>query len=86
MPMLTGRENHESTYRLDMSADRMGEARTIEFGASGAEAVLIQAERHCRGRVVQLSVGKRQLGSIQLTDAGFWVLGAFVEPAPAGGT
>ncbi|HEU4819952.1 MAG TPA: hypothetical protein VFS87_02180 [Qipengyuania sp.] len=73
--MQSGHGSYEQTYRLDIGADRNGDARTIEFGASGAEALLIQAQRHCPGRIARITVGDRALGSLQLTQAGFWVLG-----------
>lgn len=84
--MQSGRGNFEQTYRLDIGADRRGEARIIEFGASGAEALLIQAQRHCPGRIARITAGDRPLGSLQLTEAGFWVLSGGGQPraAPAG--
>ena len=80
--MQTRRGSYEQTYRLDIGADRNGDARTIEFGASGAEVLLIQAQRHCPGRIARITVGDRPLGSLQLTRSGFWVLCGEQPPRP----
>ena len=63
------------TYQLVMDADGQGEAQTIEFEASGADAALYVAERRCRGRAAELFENKRSLGRLQRSgNGGYWIL------------
>ena len=63
------------TYHLVMDPDGQGEARTIEFEASGADAALYVAERQCRGRTVELFENQRSLGRLKCKQpGGYWIL------------
>ena len=63
------------TYQLVMDADGQGDAQTIEFEASGADAALYVAERQCRGRAAELFENERSLGRLQCSQiGGYWIL------------
>lgn len=62
-------------YRLVVSDDGQGPARTIELEAAGPEAALYLAERQCKGRELELLQGNRSLGRLKcVTDGGYWIL------------
>lgn len=63
------------TYRLVLSEDGRGTARTIEFEGIGAECALYLAQRHCAGREAELLEDDRSLGRIKCHGSdGYWLL------------
>ena len=74
----------QHTYRLVMSEDGRGVARTIEFEAAGAESALPHAQQQCRGREAELFEDERSLGRLKCEPrGGFWVLSPSVSPSPS---
>lgn len=63
------------TYQLVLTEDGRGCEQTIEFEASGADAALYIAERHCDGRKAELFEDGRSLGCLQGPDKnGLWIV------------
>jgi len=63
------------TYQLVLAEDGQGEAQTIEFEASAADAALYVAQRQCKGRAAELFENKRSLGRLQCSgNGGYWIL------------
>ena len=61
-------------YRLALGTAPRGEAETIEFEASGAEAALAMTQRFCGGREVELFEDGESLGRVRNDkNWGFWV-------------
>jgi hypothetical protein len=73
--------NWNQTYQLILHDDGRGAGRTIEFEASGAEAVLYVAQQHCRGREAELIQGGRSLGRLKCDKGGYWVISPPVAAA-----
>lgn len=64
-----------NSYRLVLSDDCLGSARTIEFDAPSAEAALHQAQRQCCGREAELFEDGRSLGRVKCVEhGGYWLL------------
>ena len=69
------RSGLEHTYRLVMSDDGIGTARTIVFEATCPDSALYLAQQQCRGREAELFEDERSLGRIQCArPGGFWML------------
>lgn len=65
----------DNLYCLVLGKDGLGDARIIEFEASGAHSALIMAGRHCRGRKAEVFENGQSLCSITSDAAeGFWVI------------
>jgi len=66
---------YSQTYQLVMADDGEGEAQTIQFEATSADAALFVAERQCRGREAELFENHRSLGRLQCAKpGGYWIL------------
>ncbi len=62
-------------YCLKLGNDHLGDARIIEFDASGAHSALLIAGRHCRGRKADVFENGHPLCSVVSDPAdGFWVI------------
>ena len=73
------------TYRLVLSDDDIGSAKTMEFDAPSAEAALHQAQRLCHGREVELFEDGRSLGRVRCAEpGGYWMLSS--SPMARAGT
>jgi hypothetical protein len=59
------------TYRLQLTEDGQGEARSIEFDAFGSEIALDMAFKFCGSRPATLFEDGRKLADIQHAK-GFW--------------
>jgi len=71
MPMYS--PNH--TYRLILSDDQVGSAKTMEFEALSVESALHQAQRLCLGREAELFEDGRSLGRVRCAKrGGYWML------------
>lgn len=72
-----------NSYRLVLSDDRFGSARTMEFDAPSAEAALNRVRQHCFGREAELFEDGRSLGRVKcMENGGYWQLSG----APRGRT
>lgn len=83
MRTTTGNVGH--TYQLVLRKDGRGDARTIEFQASGRESALHMAQRQCRDREAELIEDGRSLGRIQCVGSGgYWrLLPTKTGPSPS---
>ena len=76
------RSNVQHTYRLVLSDDGRGAARSFEFEGYGAECALHIAQQKCAGREAELLEDDRSLGTVKCDDtSGFWLLSASKAPA-----
>lgn len=63
------------TYLLRLTSDDEGDARDIEFEASGPEVALRMAHQFCGWRPVELFEDGRKLANLRLSDGnGFWMI------------
>lgn len=69
------RASQDHLYRLVLSDDGEGAARTIEFEAASPDQAFFLAERQGRGRQAELLEDGRSLGRLQcMAGGGFWIL------------
>ena len=74
----------QQTYRLVLTDDGKGSARTIEFEASCPDSALYLAQQQCRGREAELFEGERSLGRLKCEPQGYWLLSPTTRRAAQG--